>query len=283
MDAFITRAPCSGPAPSSVPSKRLPPSSTIPSFYNAKRKQNNREHTGKNDSSSCGATARQSQVPVASTSQLKQTILDMTKSLKSADNPITHSTAYSSAFHYVSCSSGHQHSDGRSRESLNNYATTRSGKLKAQGEKPETTILAGIKVYINGVTTPIIGNLELIKLIQRNGGEVKYNFSKRGCTHIICLSGLSASKTHKEMSSRSNTKIVSPQWILDSVDEGKKLAESKYWTLESRTQASIKASLSEKSSSIKATPSIIPGTSLVLEAKVICSNKEEPMVISSTQ
>jgi len=27
---------------------------------------------------------------------------------------------------------------------------------------------------INGVTTPLIGNLELIKLVQRNGGEIRF-------------------------------------------------------------------------------------------------------------
>ena len=107
----------------------------------------------------------------------------------------------------------------------------------------------------------------------------RYNFSKTGCTHIICVRGLSASKTHKEMASRSRTKVVTPQWcvhslapvpirypkhrltrihcsfrcdsrsaapfdrVLDSISEGKKLAESKYKIIESETQSSIKASL----------------------------------------
>ncbi|CAD6583146.1 MAG: hypothetical protein CYPHOPRED_002248, partial [Cyphobasidiales sp. Tagirdzhanova-0007] len=207
MDAFVTRNTSAGPARSSSsrPSKRLPPSSSIPSFYSTHK--DTKPYESKQRQESSEASTSQLKVPAAhSAQQLKETIKDIKKSLRAEDNPITHSTS-SQVIKPVRPFSVIR----ENQSSLNSYAASRNGKLKAQGEEAETTILAGVRAYINGATTPLIGNLDLIKLVQRNGGEIKYNFSKRGCTHLICSSGLSASKTHKEMASRSVTKVVTPE------------------------------------------------------------------------
>lgn len=75
--------------------------------------------------------------------------------------------------------------------------------------------------------------MELRKIIMTNGGKVRYftwiNVSlclkKSVVTHLIC-STLCESK--KEKYSNARFKIVRPEWIIDSIKEGKRLNESKY-------------------------------------------------------
>ncbi|KAK9899992.1 hypothetical protein P389DRAFT_165088 [Cystobasidium minutum MCA 4210] len=268
MDAFVTRAPSAGPSRTreGSSSRRLAPSDAIPSVFSVNKatllseKSTKTSHAlnggvdngkGKGrasteaplsskDARSNALYKRAQSVPAAHSSKLKQTVIGITKSLKSADNPVTHSSAYSGAFHYVSCSSGHQTNNGKSREGMKSHMLSRNAKLKAQGAEAQTGIFKGVRAYINGTTMPLISNLDLIRLIQENGGDVKYAFSKTGCTHIICVHGLSSQKTHKELNSRSNTRVVTPGWVLDSISEGKKLAESRYKILNSQTQSSIR-------------------------------------------
>lgn len=129
---------------------------------------------------------------------------------------------------------------------MKSHTLSRNAKLKAQGAEAQTGVFRGVRAYINGTTMPLISNLDLIRLIQENGGDVKYAFSKTGCTHIICVHGLSSQKTHKELNGRSRTKVVTPDWVLDSISEGKKLAESRYRILSSETQSSIRTAFSDK-------------------------------------
>ncbi|KAL7004963.1 hypothetical protein EMMF5_005448 [Cystobasidiomycetes sp. EMM_F5] len=302
MDGYATRAPSTGPIRTgsveagSSKNKRLPPSSVVPSFFAASKPYDRAQDTSTSKhsggSSSAGSSkastsklvdparsskvrktlmARlsiQSETSIHSPIQLKQTVIDITKSLKSADNPITHSTSYG-GFH---------------RTSIKAHTLDRNYKLKAQAAACQSDIFKGVKCYINGVTTPLIGNLDLIRILQENGADVRYNFSKRSCTHIICTSNLSASKTHKELSNRSSTKVVSPQWVLDCVSEGKKLAETKYKVLSaSETQHSVKeqfaTALQPLKRSMSADPTCISGDANVS----LNTSVDDPIVISSSQ
>jgi hypothetical protein len=44
------------------------------------------------------------------------------------------------------------------------------------GVRVENSMLTSMTDSINGVTTPVIGNLDLIRLIQENGGDIKCAF-----------------------------------------------------------------------------------------------------------
>ncbi|KAK9712818.1 hypothetical protein K7432_006890 [Basidiobolus ranarum] len=133
---------------------------------------------------------------------------------------------------YKSNSSGHQVNE--SRRSSTHYWEYRHKKLHQQ--KPETIskVLKGVVVYIDGYLDLNMSDLDFKKLIQKHGGEVSYTLARRKVTHLICRN-LSASKTQKHFQTKSKVKVVTPNWIIDSIDKGKQLSESRFLALKEQT------------------------------------------------
>lgn len=78
-------------------------------------------------------------------------------------------------------------------------------------------IFGGCAVYINGYTKP--GRLQLHETLVRHGGKfIHYLSSKRKATHIVATN--MPLKKRKEFA---NYKVVTPEWIVESVKAGKLL------------------------------------------------------------
>merc|ERR1712013_788924 len=96
-------------------------------------------------------------------------------------------------------------------------------KLKEQNKTDQkSNIFAGISIWVNGYTSP--SSDELKRLVCENGGSYMQFFSKTHVTHTIATN-LPDSKI-KNM--KKNDKVMSPRWIVDSVEKGKLLPEDSY-------------------------------------------------------
>ncbi|KAH9482385.1 DNA repair protein REV1 [Psilocybe cubensis] len=165
--------------------------------------------------------------------------VDVTKglltTLSDVSNPITHSNIYERTVHIVSCSTGHQVSEGRRHHV--GYTASRTKKLQAQRDNEkagtEVGVLKNTRIYIGGYLENST-DIEMKRLIVQAGGEVVHSASN--CTHIVTSRGLSGSKTDRILTrkGKNNVYVVKPEWVLDSIAIGKRRSE--------RTYAVVKAS-----------------------------------------
>lgn len=102
------------------------------------------------------------------------------------------------------------------------YFDARQQKLIAQAPRAETDILRGVVVYFTGVKS--ISQRKLEAVVWRNGGVVDKLWRRQQVTHIIA-DNLAASKVQKEIdaSPADRSVVVSPKWILQSVERGERL------------------------------------------------------------
>ncbi|KAJ3186595.1 hypothetical protein HDU85_007415 [Gaertneriomyces sp. JEL0708] len=136
---------------------------------------------------------------------------------------------------YVNPSNGHQKANASS--SAKTYWEHRHSKLALQAAAKSSKILQGIKIYVNGLVG-VMDDLEFRKLVQSNGGEISMQLSQRTVSHMICTS-LCGKKSEKAFMARTSAlKVVRPEWVIDSVKNGKRLPESGYKVLSSETQKS---------------------------------------------
>jgi len=80
--------------------------------------------------------------------------------------------------HVVSLASGHQRSERRSGVRAHDYLQDRTSKLTEQREDrtPETMILCGVRVYINGYLSDTT-DIEMKRIVtQAGGGTVSVRF-----------------------------------------------------------------------------------------------------------
>ncbi|CAO1614749.1 unnamed protein product [Sympodiomycopsis kandeliae] len=175
------------------------------------------------------------QVPLFSSSS-KREIQRLTSknSLQDEANPITHSTVGKGSMHYVTSSTGHQVQNRLTAggpSSDHGWWATRMAKLKDQfhSEGKETEIFKGISTYINGYVGTSIGNKELIRLLSLNGATIHY-LPNKSTTHIISSMPLSAKKRNEMLQLKSSRvkKFVKVEWVLDSIESGKRKAEHLY-------------------------------------------------------
>ncbi|ORY06463.1 DNA repair protein [Basidiobolus meristosporus CBS 931.73] len=112
-----------------------------------------------------------------------------------------------------------------------NYMDAKKTKLEEQFElereasfnpsMPESKILKGVAVHVNGYTSP--STQEIKKLLFRNGGTFEQYFSRSKVTHVIASNlPLAKVQTFK------NVKVVKPNWLVDSIAEGKILDWRRY-------------------------------------------------------
>jgi len=156
-------------------------------------------------------------------------------------NPITHSDIGQRSDHVFSTSTGHQVSDRRRVQQP--YLGDREHKLACQREAdPSTTnvpkIFRNVRVYINGFLENTT-DIEMKRIIIQHGGQVASTVS--GCTHILTSQQLSGSKTHKILTGKTRIKVnvVKPEWVIDSVDAGRRKLERNYSVIVTRTTRNI--------------------------------------------
>jgi len=166
----------------------------------------------------------------ASRVEIKHSTAALTRYLLSTlsekTNPITHSNIAQRTDHVYSAATGHQVSEGRGRQ---RYVEERDKKLTGQrGERGESGgVLRNVKVYINGYLRDTT-DIEMKRIVMLAGGLVVANAA--GATHILTSQQLSASKTHKILTSKSrkSVHVVHPEWVTDSIKAGKRQPERHY-------------------------------------------------------
>jgi len=171
--------------------------------------------------------------------------------LPEESNPITHSDIYQRSDHISSVATGHQRSERRVNQK--NYWESRNEKLAQQlPEKPsgsEGNVLRGVRVYINGYLDGTT-DIEMKRIVTLAGGQVMHTAS--GATHILTSQQLSASKTHKLLTTRSKIKVqvVKPEWITDSIEAGKRMQEREYAVIKDTTITNLTDMLGATSRSV---------------------------------
>ena len=129
---------------------------------------------------------------------------------------------------------------------------------ESQSDESKTvisTVFKNTTIYINGYTGPLVSDHRLRYLITQHGGKSSLGLARRSVTHVILgkrdapadpstdgghiQSGksrawaggsLAATKLQKELalSKVSGIKFVSAAWVLESIEAGRRLPESKY-------------------------------------------------------
>ncbi|WVO13999.1 hypothetical protein L204_101624 [Cryptococcus depauperatus] len=168
----------------------------------------------------------------------------MMRTLGREENPITNSDLPKRSDHVISCAIGHQRAEQRGATMNMTYAKVRTAQLETQSRAKKTGLFKGCLFYFTGSTGPKVSSLQLRNLISENGGCFT-TIQTSACTHIIANNGLSGSKTQKHLDlqggrrSSSQARIVRVEWLLDSVDKGRKLSEAGYGTVKHPTQPDL--------------------------------------------
>ncbi|KAL4739320.1 hypothetical protein BDV11DRAFT_170234 [Aspergillus similis] len=116
-----------------------------------------------------------------------------------------------------------------------------SQSTAAASTPPESTILRGATIYINGRTAPLVSDHKLKSLLVAHGATLALSISRR-VTHIIigkpnagpgrggAGGGLAAGKIQQEMARGGwrGMKIVGVEWVLESIKAGKRLPETRF-------------------------------------------------------
>lgn len=196
------------------------------------------------------------------------------KRLRDPTNPLTSSDAYERTSHLQSIASGHQSGGGHGEDVA--WNVVRQAKLAEQAPVSSSLLFAGVVAYVNGYTgreslcslfyladkrSADTTDLELKKMIQRQGGMVLFNLSAK-CTHILALVRLSGSKEEKFLRmqrNKMNLKVVTPSWVLDSVRNGRRANEAAYAVIRSdvRPLLVVPSKLTTPSNKSRSDPSLL--------------------------
>lgn len=115
-----------------------------------------------------------------------------------------------------------QHHDGSFRK----YMETKLRKLGEQFDAQtgsggaESTLFAGVAIYVNGLTRP--SHAELKTIMAQHGGRFSNYYSRSSITHIIC-ENLPDAKVKQYERERSPTPVVRPEWIVRCLEQGRLL------------------------------------------------------------
>ncbi|KAG7449057.1 uncharacterized protein BT62DRAFT_963888 [Guyanagaster necrorhizus] len=159
--------------------------------------------------------------------------------LPDESNPLTHSDLVDRSDHVISTSTGHQVAEARiSRRT--EYFEARAQKLAQQREqgRSESQILRNTRIYIDGYLSGTT-DIEMKRIVTEAGGTVLMSAS--GATHILSSQCLNGSKTHKVLTSKSRTQVqvVKPEWVLDSIQSGRRLPERTYKLIKSNSTKTL--------------------------------------------
>ncbi len=114
----------------------------------------------------------------------------------------------------------------------------------ARVDKAEKQIFAGLTIYLNGSTAPVISDHKLKHLLANHGANISIALGRRSVTHVIlgkhndgkgagAGGGLSGSKIQKEISrvGGKGIKFVGVEWVIESLKAGKRLSEARFESL----------------------------------------------------
>ncbi|KAJ5733405.1 hypothetical protein N7493_002191 [Penicillium malachiteum] len=124
----------------------------------------------------------------------------------------------------------------------------RSIPLSNLESAPNIKIFAGMTVFINGSTLPLISDHKLKQLLVKYGAKISIYMARKTVSHVIigqsntdkvtenglgAGGGLSARKLQQEIARGGwkGVKIVSVDWALESIKAGKRLAEFRFAVL----------------------------------------------------
>lgn len=124
----------------------------------------------------------------------------------------------------------------RAPESTSTPTTTQSStsSLHPTPDTLSTTtgIFAGLNIFLNGSTAPLISDHKLKQQLAQHGANVSIALGRRSVTHVILgeRGGLAASKVQKEVArvGGKGVKFVGVRWVLDSIARGKRQSENRY-------------------------------------------------------
>ncbi|KAF0762131.1 hypothetical protein AaE_003348 [Aphanomyces astaci] len=103
-----------------------------------------------------------------------------------------------------------------------------------------STLFQGCNFYFNG-RTGNVSSYYLIKMAKAHGAGTSIMHRKTRVTHVIATN-LSGSKTEAVLKAGGRVHCVHPQWILDSIEKGKRQPEAKYVVCKDSTVSSSGAS-----------------------------------------
>ncbi|KAJ5788152.1 hypothetical protein N7457_003142 [Penicillium paradoxum] len=112
--------------------------------------------------------------------------------------------------------------------------------------KSTSDIFAGVTIFINGSTVPRISEYKLKHLLAANGAKTSIYMARKTVTHVLvgqpntgtgsgmavsgAGGGLAAGKLQQEIARGGwkGVKVVSVDWVLESIKAGRRLAESRF-------------------------------------------------------
>jgi len=128
-----------------------------------------------------------------------------------------------------------------------------------QLESPAKPIFAGLCFYINGSTAPLVSDHKLKHFLASHGARHSIALGRRTVTHVILGTssthggaggGLAATKMQKEMEKTGGKalKFVTAEWVLESIQAGQRLPESRFAPIKlaAKSQSSVSAMLRSK-------------------------------------
>ena len=139
----------------------------------------------------------------------------------------------------------------------------------SKGDEPPKTkklVMQGVRVYINGYLCDTT-DIEMKRTVTLAGGQVLFvslpfpptfpidpisyarlSLTPSNATHILTSQGLNGSKTHKHLTKNARNKahIVKPEWVVDSINVGKRLPERHYAVVVNHTMNSVAAMFGER-------------------------------------
>ncbi|KAJ5660229.1 hypothetical protein N7507_006680 [Penicillium longicatenatum] len=110
-----------------------------------------------------------------------------------------------------------------------------------------SNIFVGTTVFINGSTLPLISDHRLKRLLVDHGAQISIHMARKTVSHVIigqpnatsnettfgAGGGLSARKLQQEIARGGwkGVRVVGVEWVLESINAGKRLAESRFAVL----------------------------------------------------
>ena len=142
-------------------------------------------------------------------------------------------------------------------------SSTLSTPKEDEPPKTKKLVMQGVRVYINGYLSDTT-DIEMKRTVALAGGQVlfvslsdlpippinliKPSLTPSNATHILTSQGLNGSKTHKHLTKNARNKVhvVKPEWVVDSINVGKRLPERHYTVVVDRTMNSVAAMFGER-------------------------------------
>ncbi|TQB71649.1 hypothetical protein MPDQ_007364 [Monascus purpureus] len=125
--------------------------------------------------------------------------------------------------------------------------------ITASGNGTASRIFAGLTIYINGSTMPLISDHKLRHLLVSHGARIAISLTRRSVTHVIigrpnkhkpsgpgAGGGLAAGKSQREIGNVGRgrvVKIVGVEWALESIKASKRLSEARFAVLRMASQS----------------------------------------------